>query len=90
MSEQPHNQCLTGRGLSPGLAEGIAYVHRDVAVLPSEHYDIEMHEVDGELERLENGMPRTHIFNLRLMILDFADEDVASLPVFEDGVSSKM
>jgi phosphoenolpyruvate-protein phosphotransferase len=47
---------LTGRSLSPGLAQGITFVHRDVAVLPSEHYDIEMSQVDGELDRLENAM----------------------------------
>jgi phosphoenolpyruvate-protein phosphotransferase len=58
MSEQPNGQCLTGRSLSPGLAQGITFVYRDVAALPSEHYDIEASEVEGELERLENAMVR--------------------------------
>ena len=58
MPEQPHSQCLTGRGLSPGLAQGITFVHRDVTALPGEYYDIEAREVDGELERLENAMVR--------------------------------
>lgn len=58
MSEQPHNQCLTGRGLSPGLAQGITFIHVDVSDLPSEHYDIEAHEVDRELARLDKAMTR--------------------------------
>ena len=52
MPEQPKSLCLTGKGLSPGLAQGITFVYRGVLTFPGEHYDIESHEVESELERL--------------------------------------
>lgn len=56
MPEQSQNLLLSGRGLSPGLAEGITCIHRDVLALPDEYYDVDAHEVAGELERLERAM----------------------------------
>lgn len=83
MSEQPNGQCFTGRSLSPGLAQGITFVHRDVTVLPNEQYDIEASEVNGELERLENGMMRINADLTKLAIRVEKEMDAKLASIFE-------
>jgi phosphoenolpyruvate-protein phosphotransferase len=49
---------LHGKCLSPGMAEGITYLHRDALDRPGDFYDIETGQVAEEQGRLEKAIER--------------------------------
>jgi phosphoenolpyruvate-protein phosphotransferase len=53
MSERQAALILRGKSISPGLAEGLTYVHRDRLHLPDAPVSIETKDVDGEVRHLE-------------------------------------
>lgn len=56
MSYPRQNSVLTGRGITPGLAAGPAFVYRQGLQFPIEHYRIDGHQVGDEYARLERAI----------------------------------
>jgi phosphoenolpyruvate-protein kinase (PTS system EI component) len=47
---------LTGRGISPGYADGTALIHEQALPTPVVQRSLATHEVDGELARLGDAL----------------------------------
>lgn len=58
MSGNKNTLTLSGRTLSPGLAEGKTFIYRDILTRLDEFYDIEEKQVEEELKRLDRAIAR--------------------------------
>lgn len=56
MSEQPHNLKIVGRATSPGIVEGQAFVYHEKLAATPAPYEIEKHQVESEMGRIEQAM----------------------------------
>jgi len=81
IDEKARMRKLSGRGISPGLAIGRAFVYQDILQRDHERYDIEADQIPEEYARIERAMQavRTDLELAAEIVADEANTDLAEV-----------